>query len=100
MRVVETSAPTLTGNEPSVLTTRELPTIPMMSLEEDLYQLHDVQRKFGGQDQEAPIVEEAKELLTVMHQFMCAHSNTAKGTAFANRVKGDQCREQKRNSAE
>ena len=26
-----------------------------------------------------------------MRQFMCAHSNTAKGTAFANRVKRDHC---------
>ena len=32
----------------------------MMSPEEDIYQLYDVQRKFGEQDQLAPVMEETR----------------------------------------
>ena len=42
------------------LLTKELATISGSSLE-DIYQLYDVQREFGEQDQQAPIIEEGKE---------------------------------------
>ena len=44
-----------TGYEP-----KELATISGSSLE-DIYQLYDVQREFGEQDQQAPIIEVLKE---------------------------------------
>ena len=52
---------TPTGYEPKEFTTEETATIPRMSLEEDIYQLYDVQREFGEQDQRAPVLEEVKE---------------------------------------
>ena len=44
-----------TGCEP-----KELATISASSLE-DIYQLHDAQREFGEQDQQAPVIEKVKE---------------------------------------
>ena len=46
-----------TGDEP-----KELATISGSSLE-DFYQSYDVQREFGEQDQQAPIIEEVKEFV-------------------------------------
>ena len=51
---------TPTGYEPEEFTTEEIATIPMMYPEEDIYQLYDVQREFEEQDQQAPVMEEAK----------------------------------------
>ena len=51
---------TTTGYEPKEFTTKEIATMPMMSPEEDIYQLHDVQREFGEQDQQPPVMEETK----------------------------------------
>ena len=57
MRVPETCASTL----PQVMSPKCLrPTIPMMSPAEDIYQLYDVQREFGEQDQQAPDMEETR----------------------------------------
>ena len=55
---------TPTGYEPKEFTTEEIATIPMMSPEEDVYQLYDVQREFGEQDQQAPVFEEMKGIWT------------------------------------
>ena len=51
---------TPTGYESKVFTTEEIATIPMMSPAEDIYQLYDVQREFGEQDQQAPVMEETR----------------------------------------
>ena len=48
------------GYAPKKFTTEEIATIPMMSPEEDIYQSCDVQRDFGEQDQQAPVVEETR----------------------------------------
>ena len=54
-----------TGYEP-----KELATISGSSLE-DIYQLYDVQREFGEQDQQAPIIEEVKEVGQIgTHSFL------------------------------
>ena len=50
---------------------KELATISGSSLE-DIYQLYDVQREFGEQDQQAPIIEEVKE--SGVSQFVQTHS--------------------------
>ena len=46
--------------QPTEFTTEEIATIPTMSPEEDIYQLYDVQRELGEQDQQSPGMEETK----------------------------------------
>ena len=67
---------TPTGYLPKEFTTEEIATIPMMSPEEDIYQLYDVQRNFGEQDQQAPIVEEVKEFVQIGIQSLLDHEMT------------------------
>ena len=43
---------------------------------QDIYQLHDVQRKFGEQDQQAPTVEEVKEIGQIGKQRLLDHEMT------------------------
>ena len=43
---------------------------------EDIYQVYDVQREFGEQDQEAPIVEEVKEFGQIGIQSLLNHEMT------------------------
>ena len=67
-RVAETRATPL----PQVMS----PTIPRQFLEvlwEDIYQFFDVQREFGEQDQQAPIVEEVKEFGQIGTQSLLDH---------------------------
>ena len=56
-----------TGYEPKELATKELATISGSSLE-DIYHLYDVQREFGEQDQQAPIIEEVKDFGQLGHK--------------------------------
>ena len=48
------------GYAPKKFTTEEIATIPMMSPEEDIFQSNDVQKDFGEQDQQAPVMEETR----------------------------------------
>ena len=48
------------NTSPTVYEPNDLATISGSSLE-DIYQFYDVQREFGEQDQQAPIIEEVKE---------------------------------------
>ena len=68
---------TPTSYEPEELTTKEIETIPMMSLEEDIYQFHDVQSEFGSefgeQDQQAPNIEEVREFGQIEAQSLLDH---------------------------
>ena len=41
-----------------------------MSPEEDIYQLHDVQREFGEQDQQAPVMEETRRFRQIQAQSL------------------------------
>ena len=65
---------TPTGYEPNELTTKELTTIPTISGSSlgDIYQLYDVQREFGEQDQ-APVIEEVKEFGQIQAQSLLDH---------------------------
>ena len=45
----------------------------MMSPEEDVSQLYDVQREFGEQDQQAPVVDEVKEFGQIQKQSLLDH---------------------------
>ena len=66
---------TPTGYEPEYLTTREIAAIPTISGSslEDIYQFCYVQREFGEQDQQAPVIEEVKECGQVEAQSLLDH---------------------------
>ena len=66
---------TPTGYQPKELTTKELATIPTMSGSSlgDIYQSYDVQREFGEQDQQAPVMEGVKEFGQIQAQSLLDH---------------------------
>ena len=77
MKVAETRATPL----PQVMSLKslrhkELATISGSSLQ-DILQLYDVQREFGEQDQQAPIVDEVKE--SGVSQFIQTNSMNSSG---------------------
>ena len=61
--------------EPNEHATNEFMTTSRSSLE-DIYQLYDVQKEFGEQDQQAPIVEEVKEFGQIGIQCLLDHEMT------------------------
>ena len=71
-RVAKTRATPL----PQVHEPNELATISGSSLE-DIYQLYDVQRELGEQDQQAPIMEEVKEFGQIGTQSLLDHEIAA-----------------------
>ena len=69
---------TPTGYEPNELTTGEIAQILTISgsFLEDINQLYDVQREFGEQDQQAPVMEEMKEFGQIHAQSLLDHEMT------------------------
>ena len=67
------SARNLRPNTPAGYEPKELTTIPMMSPEEDVYQLYDVQIDFGEQEKQAPLTEEVKEFGQLQAQSSLDH---------------------------
>ena len=92
MRVLETCGSTLPQvNEPKEFTTEEIATIPMISPEEDIYQLYDVQREFGDQDQQAPVMEETErfeeiQVHSLLDQEMAKMSSIKKMSYLQSRM--------------
>ena len=80
-----------------MFTTEEIATIPMMSPEEDIYQLYDVQRELGEQDQQAPVMEETRgfgqtQVESLLDQEVAKMSPIEKIQDTLRRVYGKQCR--------
>ena len=81
LHVVDQQLSRWSGSDPLVrsvlrtqisVTPKELATISGSSVE-DMYQLYDVQREFGVQDQQAPIIEETKEFGHIGTQTLLDH---------------------------
>ena len=85
---------TSTGYEPKEFTTEEIATTPMMSREEDIYQLYDVQREFGEQAQQALVVEETRgfgqiQVQSLLGQEMARMSPIKKMSCLQSRMHVD-----------
>ena len=65
MRVLET-----TSYEPNELSTGVIAAIPTISgsSREDIYQFYDVQKEFGEQDQQAPVMEVMRGFGQIQHK--------------------------------
>ena len=81
-----------------MFTTEEIATIPMMSPKEDIYKLYDVQREFGEQYQQAPVMEETRgfgqiQVHSLLHQEMAKMSPIKEMSYLQSRIHFDESME-------
>ena len=89
---------TPTGYDPKEFTTEEIAIIPMMSPEEDVYQLYDVQRQIGERDQQATVMEETRgfgqiQVQSLLDQEMATMSPIEKMSYLQSRMHFDESME-------